>query len=224
MPSRRPEAKGVGKMVFGTSRRREKVERMEAAAEAPIRDLGDGAYHEALGREHEAALAKDWANVARAVARQTGSRIGFDLSTQLAMNTFFVLDREPGEPRKPQFRKPEPEHQADRNAVPRPQPFRIQFIGATPDSGSSILREVEIRASDVPQQSSPPQWPRGRPKRSNCASLTATARKSLSDRNLLAKRASRQGGADTGGLQRSARATGRCGTTRLAGANRLPSP
>ena len=123
-------------MVFGTSRRREKVERIEAAAEALIRDLGDGAYHEALGREHEAssdALAKDWANVARAVARQTGSRIGFDLSTQLAMNTFFVLDREPGEPRKPQFRKPEPEHQADRNDVPRPQPFRIQFIGATPN-------------------------------------------------------------------------------------------
>jgi hypothetical protein len=139
-------------MVFGTSRRREKVERIEAAAEALIRDLGDGAYHEALGREHEAssdALAKDWANVARAVARQTGSRIGFDLSTQLAMNTFFVLDREPGEPREPQFRKPEPEHQADRNDVPRPLPFRIQFIGATPDSGSSILREVEIRASDV---------------------------------------------------------------------------
>ena len=64
------------------------------------------------------------------------------------MNTFFVLDREPDEPRKPQFRTPEPEHQVDRNDVPRPQPFRIQFIGATPD-GSSLLREVEIRASDV---------------------------------------------------------------------------
>jgi hypothetical protein len=131
-------------------RRRAKLEGIEAAAQALIRDLGDDAYREALSREHEAgsdALARHWAEVARAVARQTGSRFGFDLSTQLAMNTFFVLDREPGEARKSQLRS-EPGHQSDQK-VPSPQPFRVQFIGATPDSGPSILREVEIRASDV---------------------------------------------------------------------------
>jgi hypothetical protein len=138
-------------MVFGTSRRRAKLEGIEAAAEALIRDLGDDAYREALSREHEAgsdALARDWADVARAVARKTGSRFGFDLSTQLAMNTFFVLDREPGQARKSQLRESEPGHQSDQK-VPSPQPFRVQFIGGTPDSGPSILREVEIRASDV---------------------------------------------------------------------------
>ena len=95
-------------MVFGTSRRRAKLEGIEAAAEALIHDLGDHAYREALSREHEAssdALGGDWEAVAPAVARQTGSRFGFDLSTQLAMNTFFVLDREPGEARKSQFRE-----------------------------------------------------------------------------------------------------------------------
>ena len=33
--------------------------------------------------------------------------------------------------------------------VPTPQPFRIQFMGAGPDSTPSVLREDEIRASDV---------------------------------------------------------------------------
>jgi hypothetical protein len=32
---------------------------------------------------------------------------------------------------------------------PKPKRFRIQFAGATPDRGPSILREVEIDASDL---------------------------------------------------------------------------
>ena len=79
--------------------KRARMERVEAEAEALIRDLGDQAYHEARRREHEAssdAIAEDWALVARTIARKTGSRVGLNLSTQLEMNTFFVLDREPG--------------------------------------------------------------------------------------------------------------------------------
>jgi hypothetical protein len=133
------------------------MERIDAEADALIRDLGDQAYHEARRREHEAssdAIADDWAEVARAVARKTGSRIGLNLSTQLEMNTSFVLDREPGEARDP-GRRPRaepaaaPESQANPAAVPTPQPFRIQFMGAGTESGPSILREDEIRASDV---------------------------------------------------------------------------
>lgn len=138
-------------MVSWASSRRARMERIEAEAESLIRDLGDGAYHEARRREHEAssdAIAQDWALVARAVARQTGSRIGLNISTQLEMNTFFVLDRDPGDARFPRsFAEQEPER-ADRS-VPTPQPFRIQFMGAGGDSGQSLLREVEIRASDV---------------------------------------------------------------------------
>jgi hypothetical protein len=129
------------------------VERIEAAAEALIRNLGNGAYHEALTREHEAnsdAIAKDWADVARAVARQTGSRVGFDLSNQLAMNTFFVLDREPSQGCGPRSRlDPELADNPKRAVAPSPQPFLIQFMGATTDSRPSILKEVSIRASDV---------------------------------------------------------------------------
>jgi hypothetical protein len=135
------------------SSRRARNQRIEAEAEALIRDLGDKAFHEARRREHEASsdtIASDWAEVALAVARKTGSRIGLDFSSQLAMNTFFVLDREPDEasglrPRS----EPGPADEPKRAAVPIPQPFRIQFIGATTVAGPPILREVEIRASDV---------------------------------------------------------------------------
>jgi hypothetical protein len=135
------------------SGRRARNQRIEAEADALIRDLGDGAFHEARRREHEAssdAIAGDWAEVALAVARKTCSRIGLDFSSQLAMNTFFVLDREPGEARERRAHsKPGPIDEPKRDAVPTPQPFRIQFIGATAGAGPPILREVEIRASDV---------------------------------------------------------------------------
>ncbi len=132
--------------------KRARMERIDAEAEALIRDLGDQAYHEARRREHEAssdATAEDWALVAKAIARKTGSRVGLNLSTQLEMNTFFVLDREPGAAGNVR-RRPEPEEEHEPKAgVPTPQPFRIQFMGAGTDSGPSVLREDEIRASDV---------------------------------------------------------------------------
>jgi hypothetical protein len=131
--------------------KRARMERIDAEAEALIRELGDCAYQEARRREHEAssdAIADDWAEVARAVARKTGSRVGLNLSTQLEMNTFFVLDREPGPTRETRPR-PEPERQPKPASVPTPQSFRIQFMGAGAESGPSILREDEIRASDV---------------------------------------------------------------------------
>ncbi len=140
-------------MVSWAPRRRARTERIEAEAEALIRELGDKAYHEARRSEHEAssdAIADYWALVARAVARKTGSRVGLNISTQLEMNTFFVLDREPGEAGEARsFAESGPEYQPDRGDVPSSQPFRIQFIGAGLDSERSILREVEIRASDV---------------------------------------------------------------------------
>jgi hypothetical protein len=133
------------------------MERIDAEAEALIRELGDQAYQEARRREHEAssdATAEDWALIARAVARKTGSRVGLNLSTQLEMNTFFVLDREPGAAREARPRpepeaEPGPQRQPKPASVPTPQPYRIQFMGAGTDSGPSILREDEIRASDV---------------------------------------------------------------------------
>jgi hypothetical protein len=135
--------------------KRARNERIDAEADALIRDLGDCAYQEARRREHEASsdsIAEDWALVAKAVARKTGSRVGLNLSTQLEMNTFFVLDREPGVVGKPRSRpepESEPEYQSKAVGVPTPQPFRIQFMGAGTDSRPAVLREDEIRASDV---------------------------------------------------------------------------
>src|ERR1700722_1706778 len=91
--------KGSGRMATWAPSKRARSERIEPEADGLIRDLGDCAYQEARRREHEAssdAIAEDWALVAKAIARKTGSRVGLNLSTQLAMNTFFVLDREPG--------------------------------------------------------------------------------------------------------------------------------
>jgi hypothetical protein len=147
-----------GEMNTWAPSRRARMERIEAEADALIRDLDDRAYQEARRREHEAssdAIAEDWALVAKAIARKTGSRVGLNLSTQLEMNTFFVLDREPGAHREPRFGlepEPEPEPRPKREpksaGVPTPQPFRIQFMGAG-EAGPSVLREDEIRASDV---------------------------------------------------------------------------
>jgi hypothetical protein len=143
------------KMNTWAPSKRARNERVDAEADALIRDLGDRAYQEARRREHEAssdAIAEDWALVAKAIARKTGSRVGLNLSTQLEMNTFFVLDREPGAALKSRPRpEPESEPQSQPKAarVPTPQPFRIQFMGAGPDARPSILREDEIRASDV---------------------------------------------------------------------------
>ncbi len=130
--------------------KRARSERIEAEADGLIRDLGDCAYQEARRREHEAssdATAEDWALVARAIARKTGSRVGLNLSTQLAMNTFFVLDREPGVAHKVRPR-PEPESQPKATGVPTPQPFRIQFMGAGADSrpvGLARRRDPRLR-------------------------------------------------------------------------------
>jgi hypothetical protein len=138
--------------------KRARSERVEAEAEALIRDLADRAYQEARRREHEAssdAIAEDWALVAKAIARKTGSRVGLNLSTQLAMNTFFVLDRDQDVAHNARPTRPEPEPESGMESqpkapgVPIPQPFRIQFMGVSADSTPLVLREDKIRASDV---------------------------------------------------------------------------
>ena len=133
-------------------RRRERSERIETEAGELVRLLGDDAYSEARWREHTAsspASAQEWNLIASAIARQTGRRIGLDLPTRMAMNAVFAPDREPGE------RKPRPHSEAasldepKRLLAAKPQPFRIQFVGAAPGRGLSVLGEVEIQALDV---------------------------------------------------------------------------
>ena len=75
------------------ARRRARIERADAEAEALICDFGDEAYSEARHREREARsdeIAKNWTRVALAVAYKMGRRADIDPSTRIAMNAPFV--------------------------------------------------------------------------------------------------------------------------------------
>jgi len=133
-------------------RRRERVERIEAEAEELIRLLGNDAYGEARWREQTAssrAMAQEWNLIALAIARQTGRRIGLDVSTRMAMNALFAPDREPPERKPRPHAEFAPIDELQRILAAKPQPFRVQFVGAAPDRGLSILGEVEVQALDV---------------------------------------------------------------------------
>ena len=133
-------------------RRRAWIERIETEADELVRLLGDNAFSEARWREHTAsssASAQEWNLIASAIARQTGRRIGLDLSTRIAMNAVFAPDREP-DARKPRpHSEPASQGELKRFLTVKPQPFRIQFLGAVPGRGLSVLGEVEIQAPDV---------------------------------------------------------------------------
>jgi hypothetical protein len=140
-------------MLSWLARRRARIERIEAEAEALIRDLGEAAYSEARRREHEAnsdEIAKDWGFVALAVARLFGGRLDVDPLVRLAMNAVLVPDRDEAASRKPrslsEFR---PAEEATHVRPATTHPFRIQFVGAAPDRGPTTLREVEIQVADV---------------------------------------------------------------------------
>ena len=133
-------------------RRRERSERIETEADELVRLLGDDAYSEARWREHTAsspASAQAWNLIALAIARHTGRRIGLDLSTRMAMNAVFAPDREPDERKPRPHSEAAPRDESKRILAAKPQPFRIQFVGAAPGRGLTTLSEVEIQASDV---------------------------------------------------------------------------
>jgi hypothetical protein len=133
-------------------RRRERSERIETEADELVRLLGDDAYSEARWREHTAsspASAKAWNLIASTIARQTGRRIGLDLSTRMAMNAVFAPDREPDERKSRPHAEAAPLDELKRTLAAQPQPFRIQFVGTALGRGLTILNEVEIQVSDV---------------------------------------------------------------------------
>jgi hypothetical protein len=86
-------------MVSWVRRQRDKIERVEAEADALIHNLGAGAYSAARRREHEAtseAMARHWRRVALAVARKTARRVGLDTSTRMATDADFTSEGNPG--------------------------------------------------------------------------------------------------------------------------------
>ena len=118
-------------------RRRARLERVEAEADALILDLGATAYSQARRREHEAssnAMAREWNRVALAVARKTGQTVGLNASTRIAMD-----------------------------AKPVAQ-FRIQFFGVPTDRAPTTLGELDLLALDALtaiRQAAHAAWPPG---------------------------------------------------------------
>src|SRR5271157_1210464 len=87
-------------MRRSSSRRRERVERIEDEAWELIRLLGVDSYGEARWREQTASsriMAQEWNLIVLAIARRTGRRIGLDISTRMAINAVLAPDREPAE-------------------------------------------------------------------------------------------------------------------------------
>jgi hypothetical protein len=85
-----------------------------------------------------------------AVARMVSKRVDVDPSIRVAMNALFVPDREAGTVHKMRkLAELMPSKGPELVVEPKPKGFRIQFAGATPDRGRSILREVEIDATDL---------------------------------------------------------------------------
>ena len=207
-------------MVSWTPSRRARLERIDAEAETLIRELGDGAYHEARRREHEASsdtIAEDWALVARAVARQTGSRVGLNISTQLEMNTYFVLDREPGEARRASVLRgggartsARPKRRPESAAVPDPIYRRGDGFWTIAVAGNRDprvrrfrrdhrRRDLGLAAEDGRAAHPRPRWPRGfRARESWPPSAEPRLTRILDSRSV----ALRPIGNDRGGLRR----------------------
>jgi hypothetical protein len=140
-------------MLSWLPRRRARIERIEAEAEALIRDFGEAAYTAARLREHEASsdeIARDWDCVALAVARLIGERRNVDPMAPLAMNAVLVPDHEAAASRKPRSAPALTRAEELARVIgAATHPFRIQFVGAAPDRRPITLKEVEVEVADV---------------------------------------------------------------------------
>jgi hypothetical protein len=140
-------------MLSWRPRRRARIERIEAEAEALVHDFGEAAYDAARLREHEASsdeMARDWDCVALAVARLIGGRNDVDPMAPLAMNAVLVPNRDAAASREPRSRPGLKRAEELAHVIAAAtHPFRIQFIGAAVDGRPITLKEVEVEVADV---------------------------------------------------------------------------
>ena len=122
-----------------------RVMRIDAEAEALIRFRG--APQGARGQLRR--IAKDWGRIALAVAHKTGKRVGLDTATRMGKDASFSLERDRTEPQHQPPKKTDPVDELMRIVSEAPSlPYRVQFLGARTDRGPSILKEVDLRASE----------------------------------------------------------------------------
>jgi hypothetical protein len=84
-------------MLSWLRRRRERVEQIEAKARALIGAFGVDACSVARQRKlqaENAQAAREWRRIARAIAHITGTRVGLDTATRMAMDADFTAPRQ----------------------------------------------------------------------------------------------------------------------------------
>jgi hypothetical protein len=136
-------------MFWWLPRRRARIKRLDAEAEALIRELGVEAYAEARRKEYEASsdtIARDWGRVAVAVAK----RAGLDVVHRRPRDVDVALGSEPVAPSELRSNsKPSPLDRLNSSVFARSQQFRVQFVGAARGREPLLLKEVGIEAADV---------------------------------------------------------------------------
>jgi hypothetical protein len=131
-------------MLWWLPRRRARIEDIESEAEAMIGEFGPAAYLEARRKGHQASsatMAKDWTRVAIAILQKTGRGAIGSTAQQMRTNATRELYADEGL---------RPARQRRKIQLARPCAFRIQYASSTPNGGSEILKELEIKAVDVP--------------------------------------------------------------------------
>ncbi len=141
-------------MLEWLRRRRETAERIEAEAEAVMREYAVRAYAEARRREREAKSkveAQNWNRVALSIAHKTGKRVGLDTSTRMACDAIFAYSHlEPSaSPAQTPISELDPLDELSRLVSDDTRRDCIQFLGPGSDQTQTVLAEVEVRASDV---------------------------------------------------------------------------
>lgn len=142
-------------MLEWLRRRRETAERIEAEAEAVMREYAVRAYAEARRREREAKSkveAQNWNRVALSIAHKTGKRVGFDTATRMASDAIFAYSHlEPSaSPAQTPISELDPLDELSRLVSDDTRRgYCIQFLGPGSDQTQTVLAEVEVRASDV---------------------------------------------------------------------------
>ena len=136
-------------MFWWLPRRRARIKRLDAEAEALICELGVDAYPEARRKEHEASsdiIAKDWGRVALVVAK----RAGLDVVHTRPRDADGALGIEPVAPSELRSNsEPSPLDRLNSSVFARSQQFRVQFVGAARGREPLLLKEVGIEAADV---------------------------------------------------------------------------
>jgi hypothetical protein len=136
-------------MFWWLPRRRARIERLDAEAEALICELGVDAYAEARRKEYEAssdAIARDWGRVAAAVAKRTG----LDVVHGRPRDGDAAVGSEPVAPSELRLNsEPSPLGRLNSSVFARSRQFRVQFVGAARGREPLLLKEVGIEAADV---------------------------------------------------------------------------